>query len=89
MFAVAGLVGSLTHYHSEGLECIDHAEEQHYVQNENLCPICTIVVSGDFNAEISAESLQYEETFISYYSSELPSTTLFHFEPGRAPPFMA
>jgi len=87
--AIAGLIGSLTHYHSEGLECLDHAEEQHYVQNENFCPICTLVVSADFEVNNSAKAYLLGEEYFFFYNEDITPTTPIYSDPGRAPPFMA
>ena len=86
--AVLGLFGSLMHYHSEGLECLNHAEEQHYVQNDNTCPICTLVVEADHNADLDFEGFLAPEGILVISFTEAPSVDLFLSEPGRAPPFM-
>ncbi len=88
-FAIAGLFGSLTHYHSEGLECLDHAEEQHYVQNEIFCPICTLVVFGDFETNLTSEAYLYNSIFETFYSENFSSEDLDYSKQGRAPPFLA
>lgn len=87
--AVVGLIGSLTHYHSEGLECLDHAEEQHFVQNENFCPICTLVVFGDFEVNHTAEAYLLSEEYFYFYGEDVAPTTPTSSKFGRAPPSMA
>tara|TARA_R110000868_G_scaffold304437_17_gene565274 strand:- start:4004 stop:4312 length:309 start_codon:yes stop_codon:yes gene_type:complete len=89
VLAITGLIGSITHYHSEGLECLDHAEEQHYVQNDNYCPICTLVVSGDFDIQISTEVILLSDEHFFFYDEFFPSTSHFYLNFGRAPPFIA
>ncbi len=85
---MTGLIGSITHYHSEGLECLDHANEQHYVQNETFCPICTLVVSLDFDANLSVEvELTFTELVLNVNEFSTPYSLSF-LKPGRAPPFM-
>ena len=87
--AVAGLIGSLTHYHSEGLECLHHAEEEHYVQNDNFCPICTLVVSENFTSDLHTEIILPSKTLQFVFKDLNISTVSAFFELGRAPPFMA
>lgn len=87
--AIAGLFGSLTHYHSEGLECLDHAEEQHFVQNEIICPICTLIVSSDFEINHSTEVYLFGEIYSSFYSEGNSEVDRIYSKLGRAPPFMA
>lgn len=87
--AVAGLFGSLTHYHSEGLECLDHAEEQHFVQNEIFCPICTVLVSSDFDTNFASEAYLLGEKYYTFYIDDIFEVDTFYSKSGRAPPFMA
>lgn len=89
VLAIIGLFGSLTHYHSEGLECLDHAEEQHFVQNEIFCPICTLLVSGDFETNLSSEAYLFGEEYSPFYSDDISEVDTFYSKLGRAPPFMA
>ena len=86
--AVIGLFSSLVHYHSDGLDCLDHAEEAHIIQNDNFCPICTLVVQADI-----LEPLSFD-VFLSFFEIlDLPSlievtdqtSSLFS---GRAPPLV-
>ena len=87
--AVIGLFGSLMHYHSEGLDCLTHAEEQHFVQNYNTCPICTLTVDVDFDFNLSFDAFLAPESILIVFELEAPSADLFLTRPGRAPPFMA
>ncbi|GAB5408635.1 MAG: hypothetical protein BalsKO_10000 [Balneolaceae bacterium] len=87
--AVAGLIGSLTHYHSEGLECLEHAEEQHFVQNEMFCPVCTVLVFSDFNSTLSSEADLPEEKYYSSFINDIFEGNISYSKFGRAPPFMA
>lgn len=87
--AVAGLVGSLTHYHSEGLECLHHAEEEHYAQNDNFCPICTLVVSEDFTSNLHSEIILPSKTLQFVFIDLNISSISKFFELGRAPPTIA
>jgi hypothetical protein len=79
---------SMMHYHSEGLLCVHHAEEQHYVENELLCPIAGLVaVPTDNNPTDYNTPLLYQKTLVEVQelllTSEVHDTLL-----GRAPPFM-
>ena len=86
--AVIGLFSSLVHYHSDGLDCLDHAEEAHIVQNESFCPICTLVVHADI-----LEPLSFQAYIAFFEILDLPSfievtdqtSSLFS---GRAPPLV-
>ncbi|MEO9887128.1 MAG: hypothetical protein ABJR05_15695 [Balneola sp.] len=88
LLAVVGLFSSLVHYHSEGLECLEHAEEAHIVQNESFCPICTLVVQADIPKPLSFDAfLLFFEILDSPYIIQLPNQTSFFFS-GRAPPLV-
>lgn len=85
---VFGIMLSMTHYHSEGLLCLHHAEEQHYTENELLCPVAGLVaVQTDSHSTDYNTLLQYQETLVEV--QELLLTTEVHDTlQGRAPPFM-
>ncbi|WP_322571007.1 hypothetical protein [Rhodohalobacter sp.] len=78
----------MMHYHSEGLLCVHHAQEQHYTENELLCPVAGLVaVTADSNPTDLNHLLQYQETLVEVQelllTTEVPNTLL-----GRAPPYM-
>jgi hypothetical protein len=79
---------SMMHYHSSGLECLHHSEEQHYTQNELLCPVSGIkAVDGAESQPLFDDLFVFpEEIIITYplYLSAQPFTPLL----GRAPPSM-
>lgn len=86
LLSVTGLLLSVVHYHSEMVECLEHsADEQHYVESEFLCPICSLVVTNDidYSPEIQP-SLEYQE-FDFTYTSILPETE-WKFELFSRPP---
>tara|TARA_R110002126_G_scaffold35949_2_gene109899 strand:+ start:8410 stop:8715 length:306 start_codon:yes stop_codon:yes gene_type:complete len=88
LFAVLGLFTSLVHYHSDGLECLDHAEEAHIVQNESFCPICTLIVQADIPKPLSFDAfLSFFEILNSPSIIPLPDSTFFLFS-ERAPPLV-
>lgn len=89
LLAVIGLLGSLTHYHNETLECLNHVDEQHYVQNDILCPICTIVTDQPVDIAPDIQSDLNFEHLIEELNEMLLSPVSYYLEPGRAPPFMA
>ncbi len=86
--SVFGLFLSMAHYHDTSLDCLHHSDEQHFTQNTVVCPVCTVIVHHDseanqpFNAFISFESYieSFDELilFQEHYNTPL----------GRAPPFM-
>ncbi|MEQ8523254.1 hypothetical protein [Gracilimonas sp.] len=84
--AVTGTLISMAHYHSEGLECLHHANEQHYAETDPVCPVCTIVTYTPVTEPSSSiHILEYQESLISipeFFISDEPFTPLL----GRAPP---
>ncbi len=78
----------MLHYHSEGLSCLEHAEEQHYTQNEIVCPVAGIIAvtggqtqpSMDLNMRSTDIVVDVQPLFLSAQ----PFVPLL----GRAPPFM-
>lgn len=85
-FAVFGIMLSMLHYHSEGLQCLTHADEQHYTQNELLCPVAGLiaVISGEEQPAIDGnfKFKSYVFDVKSLYLSAQPFIPLL----GRAPP---
>lgn len=79
---------SMLHYHSEGLECLDHVDEQHYTQNELLCPAAGITaVTADESQHSFDGFLKFHDNIIDIhplYLSAQPFVPLL----GRAPPFL-
>lgn len=88
-FAVLGLFTSLVHYHSEGLECLDHAEEAHLVQTEDFCPVSTLVTDDDFSTPFTFDILLSSEDEIIQYYSEEEIDSFIASKSGRSPPSMA
>lgn len=86
---MAGTMLSMLHYHSEGLECLSHADEQHYTQNELLCPVSGIVAVTGGETQPSFDGLlKFHYTVVDLaplYLSAKPFVPLL----GRAPPVLA
>lgn len=85
---VLGIMLSMIHYHSEGLLCVHHAEEQHYTENELLCPVAGLVAIQTEDTPTDYNFLlQYQQTLINI--QELLLSIEFHNSLlGRAPPFV-
>ncbi len=85
---LGGLFTSLIHYHSDGLECIEHAEHAHIIEYEVYCPISTLVSDADFIEPISFDAFITFDSKIFYKNDQILknfiSTKL-----GRSPPFIA
>lgn len=87
--AAAGIMLSMMHYHSDGLECLAHAEHQHITQNDLLCPVAGIIaVTGGETQPAFDGLLMFHYTVIDHpplYLSAQPFVPLL----GRAPPVSA
>ncbi len=86
--SVVGMMLSMLHYHSEGLLCVHHAEEQHVTTNDLLCPIAGLTAITPDDAQPDAKGyFEYKEVRFSLqellFSSDVQYVLL-----GRAPPFM-
>ena len=84
--AVLGLFVSMVHYHSEGLECLDHAEEAHFIQTQDYCPISTLVTDDDFVTTFSFEVLLHFQELLLKHSSENITDLSISIKKGRSPP---
>ena len=86
VLAVGGLISSTMHYHSESLHCLEHGDEQHYTENDNVCPVCVIKYDQPSLGPSFVEvHIVQEDTIFSFYSfifEEHPTS----FKPERAPP---
>ena len=87
-FAVIGLFFSLVHYHSEGLECLEHAEEAHFIQTQDYCPISTLVTDDDFITTFSFEVLLPYQDLLQNNSPEEIIYLSISIKKGRSPPSM-
>jgi len=89
LITVLGFFASLAHYHSDGLECLDHAEESHIVQTESFCPVSTLVSDNDFTIPFTFEVILPSEDQPIQYKSEDKYNTYIASKSGRSPPFLA
>jgi hypothetical protein len=81
-----GILVSMAHYHSEGLECLDHANEEHYAESDPVCPVCTIVAYTDSGESLDVSHLlEYQETLVAVQEL-LIADDIFTPLLGRAPP---
>lgn len=89
LLTVSGLFSSMVHYHSDGLECLEHGEEAHIIEYDVYCPISTLVTDDYFlfssNNEQILESTELElfETSVHAIDAFIPNKS------GRSPPFSA
>lgn len=89
LLTLSGLLTSMVHYHSEGLECLEHANEAHIVEYDVYCPISTLVSDDYFLFTSDAEQILTPtdrfllETSEQALEAYIPSTA------GRSPPFLA
>ncbi|MBO6621711.1 MAG: hypothetical protein JJ927_12845 [Balneola sp.] len=88
LLAVAGLFSSMIHYHSEGLECLEHAEEAHIIQNQDYCPISTLVSDDEFVTTFGFEVLLPLQELLLSDSSENITDLSISIKLGRSPPFL-
>lgn len=87
--AVIGLFSSLVHYHSDGLDCLDHAEEAHIIQTDSFCPICTLVSRTDFVPTLELQAFLTSEGVVIDSYVQLASNPILPSLKGRSPPFFA
>lgn len=88
VLAVVGLFSSMVHYHSEAMECLEHAGEEHFVEYEVYCPISTLVSDADFIESNEPEIYFSLETTLFYQNDETLKN-YSHLKLGRSPPSLA
>lgn len=86
IIAIGGFVGSTMHYHSESLHCLDHAEEQHYTENEQLCPIGIVKKSQLSTTVDTIETIFTEIGLLSQPLYLIQAESFFNYKKNRAPP---
>ena len=85
-----GLIGALTHYHSEAMECLLHTDEQHYVQNEEVfCPNCTLINTALVSHNQSFDSFLSVDVSLDDFNEVYFEKELAHPKTSRAPPVAA
>ncbi|MEP1152113.1 MAG: hypothetical protein ABJH08_10340 [Balneola sp.] len=89
LLAISGLFSSMAHYHSEGLECLDHANEAHIVEYEVYCPISTLVSDDYFLFTSESELILTTTDRFLFETSEQALEAFIPSLSGRSPPFLA
>ncbi|MFY0684907.1 MAG: hypothetical protein JXR20_10180 [Balneola sp.] len=79
----------MAHYHSEGLECLDHANEAHIVEYEVYCPISTLVSDDYFLFTSESELILTTTDRFLFETSEQALEAFIPSLSGRSPPFLA
>ncbi|MDR9419955.1 hypothetical protein [Gracilimonas sp.] len=87
--AMGGMMLSMLHYHSDGLECLTHASEEHYAENELVCPVAGIIAVYGTEAQPSVDAFFQSNDILLDFSPLYLSTDIFVSLLGRAPPFLA
>lgn len=87
--AALGLLSSLIHYHSETLECFEHAGTPHYKVYDVLCPVSTLHVQIDSDdPNTFFKELEFKEYVVT--SDETLALQENYDSPlGRSPPSIA
>lgn len=84
---IGGMIFSISHYHNESMECLNHTEDHHITESNVLCPICAVTA-----AELP--SFQQADVIIKYTSDVISMKEhLFDFPAPyhislRAPPIL-
>lgn len=85
-----GLIGSLTHYHHESLECLVHVGEEHFVQDEDTyCPACTLGSDTKIEADSYQVVLPNADVSDFIFDELYIEKNLAQSKDSRAPPFLA
>ncbi len=87
---VVGLIGSITHYHNESLECLVHADEAHFVQDEDaLCLVCAIVHNRAPEKASPSTLLRLSDETILIFNEPYLEKSLAPSNISRAPPVLS
>tara|TARA_R110002096_G_scaffold78670_1_gene185043 strand:- start:1465 stop:1773 length:309 start_codon:yes stop_codon:yes gene_type:complete len=87
--SILGMFMSTIHYHSESLECLQHQGEKHFTPDEDVCPLCSLVLSSDFSATLSKGiDLIVLDTVLPQAEQKI-NHGYIHPNLGRSPPFLA
>lgn len=84
-----GLFLSMAHYHSEGLECLYHVEDQHYTENDLVCPVCGIANFTEPASTPSVNEQLFFESFLAEVEKLFLSAQPILQHSTRAPPLVA
>ncbi len=82
------IIGSVVHYHEDGLECIEHALESHFEQSGDYCPLTLVrghalVAESDPLPGLVVRFIDYNE-----FISAKPIIKVLPLNFGRSPPFL-
>lgn len=77
------------HYHSDSLHCLEHKGEQHYAENDQLCPIGVVKKSQIAHVSHSVETDFTEFELIIQPIDLYTATSFFSYKKNRAPPSLA
>lgn len=86
LLTVAGLFLSVSHYHSEVMECLDHASEQHYTEDIPLCPVCSVLGDYDFTETETFKGYLFTQDVISETADLQTVADFTPCKQSRAPP---
>lgn len=86
LMAVICMLGATMHYHSESMECLEDAHEEHYTDSTFDCPICVRIIH--FTHPSLSETTVPLEATTDFVLPDFDGThELFDsFKLGRAPP---
>ena len=87
--AVIGLFSSLVHYHSDGLDCLDHANEAHIIEFDVYCSISTLVSDDYFLFTSDTELILTTTERLLFETSDQALEAHIPSKSGRSPPFLA
>lgn len=86
---IGGFVGSTMHYHSESLHCLEHNDEQHFTENDQLCPIGVVKKNQLVHHTHSVEIVLKEFGLIIQPIDFYAATSFTTYKKNRAPPSLA
>lgn len=88
LLTLSGLFTSMVHYHSDGLECLDHAGEAHIIEYDVYCPISTLVTDDYFLFTSVTELILTTNERELFETSEQALAAFIPSKAGRSPPFL-
>ncbi|MEL0011200.1 MAG: hypothetical protein VW868_06520 [Bacteroidota bacterium] len=82
------IIGSVLHYHEDGLECIEHALESHLEQSGDYCPLTLVrghalVAESDPLPGLVVHFSDYNE-----FITQKPLLEVVLLNSGRSPPYL-
>lgn len=89
LLTLSGLFTSMVHYHSDGLECLNHANEAHIIEYDVYCPISTLVSDDYFLFTSETELILTTTERLLFETPEKAFEPFIPSKSGRSPPFIA